>query len=89
MEESLEALIPITLFLSIAAVFILRGPLGKAIADRIGGRAGADDAEVRRLGAELDELCAELTALQERRDFAERLLAKQRDAERLAPPGSR
>jgi len=89
MEESLEALIPITLFLSIAAVFILRGPLGKAIADRIGGRAGADDAEVRRLGAELDELRAELTALQERLDFAERLLAQQRDAERLAPPGSR
>ncbi len=31
----------------------------------------------------------EVSELSERMDFAERLLAKQRDAERLAPPGSR
>jgi len=84
-----EILIPITLFISIAAVFILRGPFGKALADRIAGRAGADDAEVQRLGAEVQEVRAELAALHERMDFAERLLAKQREADRLAPPGAR
>lgn len=89
MEGPLEVLIPITLFVSLAAVFILRGSLGKALADRIAGRAGADDEEVQRLGAELEEVRAELAALHERVDFAERLLAKQQDAERLAPPGSR
>ena len=34
-----EPLIQIALFFSIAGVFVLRGPIGKAIADRIAGRA--------------------------------------------------
>jgi len=70
-------------------------PVGRAIAERIrrpGG--GALPADVR---GELDELRSELTGevhqlrtevseLSERMDFAERLLAKQRDSDRLAPP---
>ncbi len=39
---------------------------------------------VRRL-AELDEVKQRLGELEERVDFAERLLAKQREAERLGP----
>jgi hypothetical protein len=73
-----EAFIPITLFLSVAAVFILRGPLGKALADRIGGRA-PDAREVRELRGEVDELRQQLGEVQERLDFAERLLAQQRE----------
>ena len=36
--------------------------------------------------AELDEVKQRLGELEERVDFAERLLAKQREAERLGPP---
>ena len=41
----------------------------------------------RRLG-DVEEMQRRLSELEERVDFAERLLAKQRDAERLAPPKS-
>ena len=44
--------------------------------------------EVTGLRAELDGVRQELSELAERLDFAERLLAKQREAERLAPPKS-
>lgn len=37
--NGLEPLIPVALFFSVASVIILRGPIGKAIADRISGRA--------------------------------------------------
>jgi hypothetical protein len=63
-------------FLSAAAVFIFRGPLGKALADRIAGRHLAADPEAQRLRQDVDELRAELGAVQERLDFAERLLTR-------------
>ncbi len=37
---------------------------------------------------QLDEVQRRLTDLEERMDFAERMLAKQRDADRIAPPKS-
>jgi len=43
----------------------------------------SDDVQSRL--AELDEVKHRLGELEERVDFAERLLAKQRDAERLGP----
>ena len=73
-------------------------PIGKAIAARILGKKGASEAdeataeEVRELRQEVDELrvaSQQLNELGERVDFLERLLAKQREAERLAPPGTR
>ena len=73
-------------------------PIGKAIAARILGKKGASEAdeataeEVRELRQEVDELrvaSQQLNELGERVDFLERLLAKQREAERLAPPGAR
>lgn len=72
-------------FLSAAAVFIFRGPLGKALADRIAGRHAAADPETQRLRQDVDELHAELGLVQERLDFAERLLARER--ERVLKPG--
>jgi len=65
-----------TLFLSAGAVFIFRGPLGKALADRIAGRHLAADPETQRLRQDVDELRAELGAVQERLDFTERLLTR-------------
>lgn len=58
-------------------------PVGKAIAERIrGGAQGGPDPEVL---AELDHLRQDVGELQERLDFAERLLAQHRDPARLEP----
>jgi hypothetical protein len=70
-----------------AAVMIFRGPLGKALARRLEGSArdGATDAGLAAIAervAELEQRDARVAELEERLDFAERLLAK-RDAERL------
>lgn len=84
------------LFVSIAAVFIMRGPFGRAMAERLSGRArsGSEDQDVRELKGEVEELRNQLVDVQERLDFAERVLARkddrvavvrQREAERLPP----
>ncbi len=67
------------LFLCAGAVFVLRGPFGRALADRIAGRArtGAEDQDVQELRGEVDDLRHQLGEVQERLDFAERLLARQ------------
>jgi hypothetical protein len=72
-------------------------PIGKALAARISGKKlSADDddtaAEIAELRREIEELRIvgeQMNELGERVDFLERLVAKQRDAERLAPPGAR
>ena len=67
------------LFFCAAAVFITRGPFGRAIAERIAGRArtAGEDHELRELKGEVDELRQQLGEVHERLDFAERLLARQ------------
>ena len=79
------------LFLSLAAIFVLRGPIGKGIADRLSGRAGASaDPELRELRGEVDALRQELGEVHERLDFAERMLARQdKGDERALPPPAR
>jgi len=77
--------IPMSIFfLSMAAIFVLRGPFGRALADRLAGRT--DDREVRELRGDVDALRHELTEMQERLDFAERILARQ-DERALPQPG--
>ena len=67
--------------------WVLR-PLALALADRIRQRgAPLEDRHAReQVLEELRDVRRELAELAERVDFAERLLAKQREAERLAPP---
>ena len=83
MSETLALLIPIvvpgTLFVSIAAAIILRGPLGKALGERIAGRKldGDVSAETEALHADVEELRFRLSEFEERLDFTERLLARQ------------
>ncbi|HYT04344.1 MAG TPA: hypothetical protein VEM13_05615 [Gemmatimonadales bacterium] len=60
--------------------------LGQAAAHRSARAASPDDARAAELRLEVDELRQRLTELEERVDFTERLLAKRRDGERLAPP---
>jgi len=86
--------------LSISSIFVLRGPVGKALAQWIGGwshneakwidakarASGAGDGDVEQLRTEVEELRGQLLEVQERLDFTERMLAKNREADRLAPP---
>ena len=69
-------------------LWVLR-PIAGAVARRIGGEASPpprpelDEAAL----AELQHLREDVNDLAERLDFAERLLAKQRDAQRISPGG--
>jgi hypothetical protein len=73
----------LAMFLAIgaAAVALLFGPIGSAVARRIVGRPEPDDAhteieEIRaRVTDEADDLRNRLAEVEERLDFAERLLA--------------
>lgn len=75
----------IAFFLSAAAVLILRGPLGKAMAERISGRARSTGTDVKELRDELDEVRGELAAVHERLDFTERLLARAPGGKLIGP----
>ena len=89
-------LIPIVMFNVAGIVLLAFSPIGRAIAKRIGGaHADADETaalrdEVAELRNEIDQLhnrVAQVDQLQERVDFAERVIAQNRD--RNALPGSR
>ena len=82
-----EFIVPVVLFISIAAVLIMRGPFGRALADRMAGRHlhPADPRDTERTAAELDEMRQRVAELESRMDFAERLLAKGRDRQHLEP----
>jgi hypothetical protein len=67
--------------LAIGMVKIFRGPIGAAIAERI--RAGAGPVQDPALAAEVDHLRGRLAEVEERLDFAERLLAQAREADQL------
>jgi Tfp pilus assembly protein PilO len=81
------------LFVAVVGGFVLLYPVVRALAERLRPRpeTGVKD-EMQALRddvlQELQQLHREMAELSERVDFTERLLAKQRDAERLAPPRS-
>lgn len=66
------------------AIAISFSPIGKAIAERIRGHALTGEPDPALL-ADMDEMRSQLSELQERVDFTERLLAKDRDARPLGP----
>ncbi|HJS43534.1 MAG TPA: hypothetical protein VJ755_08670 [Gemmatimonadales bacterium] len=77
----------IVLFMSLAAIFVLRGPLGRAIGERIAARQDAGDRNLHDLKGEVEELRHQLYEVQERLDFAERLLARQDERAGALPKG--
>lgn len=83
----MEDVIAVIMFGGGGAMFLLAiSPVGRAIADRIRRAAPADiEAEVY---AELDGLRADVAELQERVDFAERLLSEQREQGQIANRGA-
>lgn len=78
--------IPAILMLGIGGTIVLRGPLGRALARRIEGQA-SEVVDLEPVMHELDELRARMAELEERQDFTERLLAREREQvqERLPP----
>jgi hypothetical protein len=81
----------LAMFLAIgaAAIGTLFGPVGSALARRLGGRAepGEVQEEMQQVGerltAEVDELRGRLAEVEERLDFAERLLARGGHADQI------
>ena len=66
-----------------AAQVVVRRLVGRA--DRSAGQ-NPTEPDVTRLTQALDDVQRRLDELEERMDFAERVLAKERVAERLGPP---
>lgn len=90
-----DVLVIIFLFGGGSLFLLAISPVGRALAERIRRQGGAVlPEEVRteldgfraELAGEVQQLRTEVSELSERMDFAERLLAKQREGERLAPP---
>jgi len=78
-----------------ACIAMAFSPIGRAVAERIRGKsasAGGEDGRAElaehkeALDQELEAVRREVAELAERMDFAERLLARNREGERLAPP---
>jgi Tfp pilus assembly protein PilO len=87
-----EDILAIVLLFGGGTLFLLSvSPIGRAIAQRItGSHAGSSSDVVRRLEEtqahvldELDAMRQEVAEVQERLDFTERLLARQREVDRL------
>lgn len=57
--------------------------IGRAIADRIRGRVDVPDHQVLE---ELDRIRVEMSEMQERLDFAERMISQQKEQNRLGEP---
>ena len=71
----------IAVVLVIGLLKIFRGPVGAALADRLrGGTPVRHDAQ---LMAEVDAMKTRLAEVEERLDFAERLLARRESTEQL------
>ncbi len=90
MQGTLALLIPI---ISVAGFFgwmLAISPVGKAYAERLrpAGRATEEAGDREALQQALEAVRQDVAELAERVDFAERLLARAREAERLAPRGS-
>lgn len=82
----MEDIIAIIMFGGGGAMFLLAiSPVGRAVADRI-RRAAPADIEAELYG-EMDGMRADIADLQERVDFAERLLAEQREQGQIADRG--
>jgi hypothetical protein len=88
LDDNSMAVALMAIFVSGVVLSILLFHVGRAWADRIrhrGAPAAVSDAARDGLVNELQELRHELAELGERMDFTERLLAKQREGQRIGP----
>jgi hypothetical protein len=88
-EQLLIALVGSAVILGI----IFLGPVGRALADGLrhlfGARRGQDTAEVEAMREEVAALQHRVAELEERQDFAERLLAQARERGLLTGPSTK
>jgi hypothetical protein len=75
--------IPVGIVAFIAAAVVLRGPLGTALARRLEGGRNVPEHDVQALVEQLDTVRDRLAELEERVDFTERVLSRQREPGRL------
>ncbi len=76
-----------------ACIAMAFSPIGRAVADRIRGKSASAGGDVRTqlaeqreaLDQELEAVRREVAELAERMDFAERLLAQNREGQRIGP----
>ena len=85
MEGVIALIIPIVAVGGFFAWMITLSPVGKAYAERLRAKGKEENGDPELVEA-VEALRQEVAELAERVDFTERLLAKQRDADRLAPP---
>ncbi len=90
--DDIVGLVAVVMLFGGGTVFLLAiSPVGKALAARLSGKKQVDDdaaeelKELRREVEDMRHLPEQLSELGERVDFLERLVAKQREAERLPP----
>ncbi len=89
----IEGVLAVTFIFGGGSVFLLAiSPIGRAIADRIRGRGGVSDQRVHVLQEnqdalmdEMDAVRSEVVDIQERLDFAERLLARGKETSVSTP----
>jgi hypothetical protein len=80
----MEGVLAITFIFGGGTLFLLSiSPVGRALAERI--RNKSQPGHDPELLAEVESLRHDLSELQERVDFTERLLAQEREARRLEP----
>lgn len=73
----------IAIIMAVVMVKLFKGPLGQAIADRLRGTAPPDPGVLD----ELEAVKTRLAEVEERLDFAERMLAQGEQAQRLPGRG--
>lgn len=88
----IEGIFAIVFLFGGGTLFLLSiSPIGKAVADRIRGKGQGGDVRAEladhkdALDQELEAVRRDVAELAERVDFAERLLAKQREGQRIGP----
>ena len=82
--NNLEDILAIVLLFGGGTIVALSfSSIGRAIADRIRGRVNEPDPHVLE---ELDRLRIEMNEMQERLDFAERMISQQKEQHRLGEP---
>lgn len=77
------------LALGVVGLAILLGPVGGALARWIESKSGKQtDEQADAQHQQLDQLSARVNELEERLDFAERMLTQQREADRIGKGGA-
>ncbi|MGH7567708.1 MAG: hypothetical protein ACREL9_01870 [Gemmatimonadales bacterium] len=84
-----EAVLALALVIISGAVSLSWTPIGKALTERLRRSPRPDPAVREGMEAELQALQQRVAELEERLDFAERLLARQREGQQALPrPGA-